>query len=435
MPTSNQPNDLIRFAGDVHIDKVEIVTTAGVGQDITAQTSSIQVFEDLFSPFITGRIVVDDTLDLIGTFPLVGLEFVNIKITTPSFDQNASQVKKVIDGKFYIYKISEREYTGDKRLVYKLSFISADALVDMNKKISKGFQGRASDIAKKIIQNPYGLESRKDIEIESSFNGIKFTSNYWSPVKCLNYLAEHAVNNTNACNYLFFENRYGLNFKSIESMYTRAPLQHFIYDKYTRDFQNRGDSIKNIEEDYRRIEVLSTPTVHDYMTRLKNGLYASRIITHDLVTKKYQYKNFDYLNEFEKREHLNPNPLVNKTNIARPDAAQMIRHKHFAQFNGYTDVTNTSFIQRRLSSLLQTKANSIEITVAGRTDYTVGEKVLVTTYKPVPLADNESMEDNLDTLVSGNYLITNINHFITRDRHECVMDLCKDSLIYNLTSK
>ena len=49
-----QSSKPIRFAGDVSIDKINIVTSAGVYQDITAQVINVQYYEDLFSPFITG---------------------------------------------------------------------------------------------------------------------------------------------------------------------------------------------------------------------------------------------------------------------------------------------------------------------------------------------------------------------------------------------
>ena len=39
-------------SGEVLINKAKIVTRNGLGQDITAQIIAIQIFEDIFSPFI-----------------------------------------------------------------------------------------------------------------------------------------------------------------------------------------------------------------------------------------------------------------------------------------------------------------------------------------------------------------------------------------------
>ena len=48
----------LRYAGDVSIDKVTITTSKGLYQDITAQVLNIQIFEDLFTPFMSGNLVI-----------------------------------------------------------------------------------------------------------------------------------------------------------------------------------------------------------------------------------------------------------------------------------------------------------------------------------------------------------------------------------------
>ena len=88
----------VRFAGDVNITKVKIVTRNGLAQDITGQVINIQIFEDLFSPFITGSLILKESLDLINLFPFAGEEEVEIEINTPSL------VTGNISAKFYIYR-------------------------------------------------------------------------------------------------------------------------------------------------------------------------------------------------------------------------------------------------------------------------------------------------------------------------------------------
>lgn len=422
----------IRFAGDVKIEKVEIVTSNRFGQDITNQVSAIQIYEDLYSPFITGNLIIDDTLDLINLFPFIGEEFLNLKLFTPSFDELKNKKEKIFDGRYYIYKATERELLGDKRVVYKLHFISIEALVDLNKKISAPFEGKCSDIVKTIIQNPIGLETKKNLVYEDTINGTKFVSNFWSPAKCINYVTEQAINKNSSPTYMFFENRQGFNFSSLETLTTTLPMQEFIYDKYTRDVRKNGQNIKNVEEDYKRIEDISIPTVYDYMERSRSGMFSSKMITHDIVTKKYNSVNFEMLKKFKDEKHLNSNPLASSSNITRSSATQFNIPKYYGNFNGYTDVTNTKTFQRRLSLMKQFEGNKIEIVVPGRTDYTVGKKVYVKLFKNTPLSSKENVQDNIDEMLSGNYLIAAINHYITRERHECNMELVKDSLIIDL---
>ena len=91
-----QSSKILRFAGDVSIDKALINNPKGFFQDIAAQVINIQFYEDLFSPFITGSLIVKESLDLVNLFPFIGEEFLELEITTPALDGPA------ISGKYYI---------------------------------------------------------------------------------------------------------------------------------------------------------------------------------------------------------------------------------------------------------------------------------------------------------------------------------------------
>ena len=415
----------IRFAGDVDIEKVQIVTSSGFYQDVLNQILTIQIFEDMFSPFISGSLILRDSLDLVNTFPLVGEEFIDLKINTPSMKKNS------IQGRFYIYKLSDREIIGDRTVVYKLSFISIEALTDLNKKVSRTFSGKISDIAYDLISSKTnGLESEKKTLIEGTNNSVKYTSNFWSPVKNLNYIAEQATNATRVPSYLFYENRDGFNFVSLDSLYGVNNFQEFVYDKYTRDDRPQGGSIRNIEEDFKRITSYSIPTTFDYFERIRSGMYASKMVSYDLTTKRYLSKNYNFFEKFESQKHLNPYPLSSLKGTFKNDAYSINVPKYYGNFNGYTDVTNSRTIQQRVSLMTQSTANKIQITVPGRVDYTVGRRVNLRLDKMQPVSSSD--RDTLDRIYSGNYIISAINHYINAEAHECHMELIKDSLMLNL---
>ena len=66
------PKNSLRFAGDVNIDSVIIATPKGTYQNITGQILQVNVFVDIFAPFITGSLVVKESFDFLNLFPLVG---------------------------------------------------------------------------------------------------------------------------------------------------------------------------------------------------------------------------------------------------------------------------------------------------------------------------------------------------------------------------
>ena len=81
------PDQVLTKAGDVSIEEIKIITTQGFYQDITNQVMAIQIYEDLFSPFMTGTLEVRDSLDLLNVFPLNGEEFLHMKINTPTLQK------------------------------------------------------------------------------------------------------------------------------------------------------------------------------------------------------------------------------------------------------------------------------------------------------------------------------------------------------------
>jgi hypothetical protein len=415
----------VKFAGDVSIDKVKIVTRNGLGQDVSAQVIAIQIFEDIFSPFITGSLILRESFDLINLFPFAGEEIVEIEISTPSLENGN------IKANFYIYKLTDRELLGDKSVVYQLHFISQEAIVDMNKKVSRVFGDKPEVVVDYLAKDEInGLQTKKKLITEPTSRTVKFISNFWSPTKAIQFVTHGATNKDNSPSYVFFENRDGFNFVSLESLYSNKVYQEFTYDKYTRDSIKGGGDSKNVAEDYKRINTISIPLGFDYIDRIKNGLFASKMISYDLTKKQYNMKPFNMFDSFEGAKHLNEYNIASSKSIFRTNSTFINFPRANSNFSGFGDATNYRNEQKRISLMKAAEANKIQVVVPGRCDYTVGQKVNVKLYKVEPIANKG--EDNLDKMFSGNYIIAAINHYINRDGHECNMELIKDTLMMKI---
>jgi len=421
----------LRFAGDVSIEKCFIYTSGGLKQDIAAQVIAISIYEDIFSPFISGSLTIRESFDLANLFPFVGEEMLRIEIVTPGLDS-----KKNIRGAFYIYKMADRVLLGDKLVAYVLHFISVEAVIDLNKKISKTYSGKPEDIVKSIISdNVNGLQSKKDVFVEPTNKNIKFISNFWSPARCINYCTAIAVNKNNAPNYIFFENRFGFYFISLDSLYTNGLYQSFVKDSYMRDSIQKGGDARNANEDYRRIENISIPVAYDYMDRIRNGMYASKLISYDLTKKQYNVRNYNIRDNYDKLNHLNPNKMVGENAIFKSSNLLINYPRSVANFTSFGDVTNFKHEQERISLMKLAESSKIEITVPGRCDYTAGQKVSLTLNKMQPVKSSDNNADLIDQMFSGFYIISAVNHYVTRERHECHMELIKDSVQIKIDRK
>ena len=418
-----KPSSSIRFAGDVSIDKAQIITSKGFYQDISAQIITLQLYEDLFAPFLTGSLIIKESLDLVNLFPFIGEEFLELEITTPSLERGN------VKSRFYIYKLSNRELIGDRAVVYQLHFISQEAIVDLNKKVSRVFSGKISDIVPTFVTGVTdGFESKKQLYVEPTVNNLKYISNYWSPVENLVYLTSNA--SANSPNYTFFENRDGFYFVSLDALYEAGVYQDFVYDRYTRDSGANGTDVRNTPEDFKRIMEISIPVGYDYMDRIRSGMLSSKAISYDITRKKYDVKTYNMFQRFDRQKHLNPYPINSDKSIFRNNSMIINYPRTYGQFNGFGDTSNYSTIQERLSLMKLAQANRLDITVMGRIDYTVGQKVSVTLNKIEPISKEDT--DVVDKMFSGYYLISAINHYIDRDKHECNMELIKESLQLDL---
>ena len=407
----------VKFAGDIIIRRLDVVSSANYKVNMTNQVVGIEIYEDLFSPFISMAITIRESQDFINALPLRGEEIINLEISTPGFTKDELFFK----GKYYVYKIGDRQLLTDRNAAYTLHCISYEALADLNMKQSKSFRGNIGDIAKEILGQD-GLNTTKKYTIEPTKNAIKYVSNFWSPAKNLNFLASSAQNNEGHASYLFYENREGFNFRSLDTLYKQDVLQKFIKDNKT------GDT--NVNKDYQQILEMKVREPYDALKFTQNGAYASRMFAYDLVKKKYFSKDYDALSQFDKSPHLNKKALY--TTSKPVTAAHMIFNemRHYSAHNGFPDTSSVTTMQQRNSKLNLFRSAVIEIDVFGRTDYTVGKKVYVEVPKPAVIASKDlptGPDGFIDKTYSGNYIISAINHVISRDKHTCILELSKES--------
>jgi hypothetical protein len=278
-----------------------------------------------------------------------------------------------------------------------------------------------------IVDQVDGMESKKQYVIENTRNSIKYISNFWNPVKNLTFLADNAISETQSPSFLFFENRDGFNFRSLENLYKGNVVQKFTRDRYTRDNFDLGGNALNITEDYKRIVDYTVVDSYDYIDRLRSGMLSSKLMSYDSTKKTYTVKNYSATSRFGSQIHLNPHPLFTEAPVSRAVSKFFLYPRAFETFTSFGDTTNARIIQERTSFLKMAEAQKLNITVPGRCDYTVGQVVEVYLTKNQPIRKNETQDDITDKILSGKYLISAINHSIKHSGHDAMLELVKDS--------
>src|SRR5258706_12657643 len=88
---------------DYIVNQLSIVTSSGVTVDLTDLFIELDLYEDMFTPSMTGSVRLGEARDLISTLRLHGNEYLVIDIDKPTLNK---PIKKT----FRIYKISDRDF-------------------------------------------------------------------------------------------------------------------------------------------------------------------------------------------------------------------------------------------------------------------------------------------------------------------------------------
>lgn len=409
----------ITFAGEYILDEFSILKAdSDLALDIRNQLSGLFIYEDMFSPFISGTAVIRDTLDLLNIYGRGGKNLVRIKITTPGIGK--------MEGYFHLYKISDRSKVADRTAVYTLNFVSQESLVDTSLHISKRFSGSPNEIAE-IMYKKY-LKTDKKVITSQTSNRTVYVSNYWSAVENLAFLSDNSLSDKNTADFFAFENRDGFNFTSMETVIRQDPIQEFEKSDYVMTVvrPNDGSVVRDINREYRQIQEISVSKVYDFMTDADSGAIRNRMLFHDITRKQYTVQDFEQSSD--NKTLLNKNRLYTDNIIQSMRTKIIPARKQFALFEN-SDLSNARFLSKRVMHVSMLQGQKIEIDVMGRLDYTVGKKVHVNLNQLKNITKDMSEDEIQDKILSGFYIVTAILHRFDGKSHSCKLELMKDSTL------
>lgn len=421
----------IKSAGDFQLIDVKIGSAKGIIFDVNNFVIDINIYEDMFSPTMSGNITLNDAQDLVNLMPMIGEEKLLITFKTPSISDNDG----LYEQEFYIYKMTDREYSAERAVTYKLHFVSFETVRDLNSKVSKGFAGNIDAVVEKILKQE--LRTDKKINIEKTKNTTTYVSNFWTPFTNINFLSKRSISQeTESANFIFFESNRGFNYVSIDTLLTQDPKTRYIYDNNSRDPSgDGGGSVRDIGESLSRINSVKINTAFDYMNRIQSGMYKSRLITHEILTKTYNVQTMSYEDQFDKHNHLNKYPLSTANLPSKTFAFLDTQPRALENFSNFKTDKMKSWYLKNIMQMAEMSAYYMDITVPGRSDICVGDIVDIYMYRPTPFNQKDQEEQLLDKTFSGRYMVASLCHNLNREKHEIHMSIIKDSLIIDLTKE
>ena len=448
--------------GDVRVNKLLLFRTVdGTLLDLMPFMVEINIYEDIFTPALYGNIVIRDTRNIVGQFPIVGDEVVFLDIETPGLSSTSTKHDPInkIEKAFAVYAVKNRMVFEDKEQHYILHFCSLEAVYDNTTKISKKYSGTTDDIIYQIWEENLRLpryftenlaENNTDQDHKNTLvigdtphqSKISFVSPMWSPIECINWLTKRSIGNKRKSpSFLFYETTKGYYCASLEDLIATQLESDEIISEY---FFNTHIQERNLKKDFSNVEDVKFKTNLDIMQSQDLGHFTSSIYTYDLIKKEDALYYYDHSFGFKDYVHMESykkegNSVVNddtKTynmlfpfNVLRSANTKPI----LATLNpGVLDSTEDSidlhpdtFVSQRLSSLMDINTLKLDITVPGRTDMEVGR--LIRFWYPSVGQQSAPEEIKYDVFISGIFMVTAIHHQITQFRHTMTMEIAKDS--------
>ena len=82
----------INEAGDFELEVAKLITTSGKVIDLSASMVAITIFEDTGMSAVTGNILLQDSVALTSIGPIIGQEYLELKISTTTFTHESAVI-------------------------------------------------------------------------------------------------------------------------------------------------------------------------------------------------------------------------------------------------------------------------------------------------------------------------------------------------------
>ena len=428
--------------------------------DLVPHLRELNIYESIYSNSLTGNITLDEALNLPAKFPIVGEEMIQIDIDIPGMSDSIDRPNPLW---MHIHKISNHKLKGPQSVEYSLELVSEQYMNNIHARVSKSYNDKKTyQIAREIHFNYLQTNLRR-----STFGTFEPTDRIepcvipnWTPYQAINWLARrsNSLKNPKAANYIYYESITGSNFVSIDSLVKGKSsllfsLEPAHVDPHKVQYFEYGtvkcDSIDIVEE-------------FEMIKDINNGCYASKLITHDIVTKKIFQHDYDLSNSWNDTHHLSKQPPItfvqlllrkNDNNTFAPsptgkspklkgsrlsdctDSAVMFAPKHNQMFSSKPDHEYDNRVEdwklQRKSQLTLLEGIKFVIQAGAMPFLRVGMCADIHIMSPESYVKHDSFEDKK---MSGKCLVTAVRHIISlqagNPEYKVQIELVKDGIDY-----
>lgn len=413
--------------GDVYINKLNIVKVDGSDKySIFAQFTTGSIYEDLFSSVIYAEFKFHDELSILKTFPIIGKEYIDIDFNTPGRSQHYTL-------QLYVYAVTDVHINFENNWAeYTLKCCSRESFYNNQTTMDKYYLTTISDMINDVMVNY--LHSNKTLNINSTQGIQHIVPARISPFEFIDILKSRAKSpNRQSSSYVFFENRDGFHFTTLEDL-----IQVGTSSGSNKTYYKQTALQVQLQNQWSHWDIIDYGIAQEFnvLDGIKIGSYQGLMESFDLHTKTF-YTNKYNRSQFSQFVTLdsgvtNSLPPINvgQSSVFTPVGIQgggtsdIIRSAPDADFsqygsnigNRYYNIADSYRPATYIESMLPNKfgfmgvtlTSMIDIYINGDTTSTVGDVFNIQTPKADKLTNTPP--NTGDYLTNGNYLTIKIRH-------------------------
>lgn len=404
-----------------YIRELTLITKVG-NFDITDKFEELNIYDSIFTPCMTGNILITDAIDMSSTFNFDGSELIKVDIGK---NQNFSFLTK----SFKIYQKGKTIPLNSTSEQYILYFVSEEFYVSKTQKLNKVYNERTySSIVQEILSE--NLSLNYGYRVEETTGLVKYPSNNRSPIDCIYDITKKAISaEDQSPTFVFFENKDGYNFTSLSNIAKQIPITKINYEPKLFGVK-RDDSFSGA----RYMEVVSQ---FDVAKNIETGVYGSRGVFVDILNRKIVTKDTGPISFNDKSKQLNKTPDIAPISQAlNPNLCTRLYYGPTVSGTLYNDWIkdnnptfintiddSTKYLTERPALMSKYTSKRVKLVMPGNFNLMCGTIVDLSVSSRSQNMESDSEDDSL----SGKYIVLACRNIIKYDRHETIIEISTDS--------
>lgn len=267
-------------AGDLKTFEVKID-----GQDISDAVTSVEVFQDIYTPTWTAKVYMEDTTNLLSSIPILAGKEITIKMETDLGGMVGDGSKEF---KMVVYRVADKSFENFAYQKYTVMCADRRYIDNQKKRVRRAFNRQKPEDAAGIIMGQMGAK----VTVDNSDEAMSMLIPGWTPFQAIGWLCKVARCKKSA-DYCFYQvEDDGFAFKSFEKMFAddenKLDVVFKLRPANVRD--EDGDFSGDYNTEFQRFEWQH----FDAMAAMAAGGYRSKSVSFDVVGLKWDQHVFNY---------------------------------------------------------------------------------------------------------------------------------------------